>query len=274
MNPNWTENTVSVNGIAIHYTRTGDGSKPALVLAHGFSDHGLCWLPVARDLEADYDVIMPDARGHGQSARVQPDEMVDLPGDLAGLIRALELQNPIVGGHSMGAATASQLEAHYPGVARALLLEDPPWREPEEQPTPPPTSGPPPSMSQWIIDLKKSSEAEMIAKCRTDNPTWPDVELQPWAESKVQFDLNFLQAGRAPQPDWFEVIKSLNVPTLLISADPSKGAIVTPASAKKAVELNTKVKVAKIDGAGPSIRRENYADYMAALTGFLRVLAA
>lgn len=274
MNPNWTENTVTVNGIPIHYVRTGDGSKPPLVLAHGFSDHGLCWLPVARDLEADYDLILPDARGHGQSARVKPDEMVDLPGDLAGLIQTLGLQNPIVGGHSMGAATASQLETHYPGVARALLLEDPPWRDPEDRPTPPPTSGPPPSMSQWIIDLKQISEAEMIAKCRADNPTWPEVELQPWAESKAQFDLTFLEAGRAPQPNWHEIVKALSVPTLLISADPSKGAIVTPESAKKATELNAKVKIAKIEGAGHSIRRENYADYMAALTRFLKELAA
>jgi pimeloyl-ACP methyl ester carboxylesterase len=272
--PHWTENTISVNGIALHYTRTGDGSKPPLVLAHGFSDHGLCWLPVARDLEASYDVILPDARGHGKSARVQPGEAVDLPGDLAGLIGALGLRNPIVGGHSMGAATAAQMEAHFPGVARALLLEDPPWREPEPPKDPPPTPAPPASMSQWIIDLKELSEAKMIAKCRADNPIWPDVELQPWAESKIQFDLGFLQAARFRDPDWSNVVKALSVPTLLLTADPAKGAIVTPASAQKAAALNAHVKVAKIEGAGHCIRRENYTDYMAALTTYLKELAA
>ena len=55
------------NGIRLHYYRTGDGTKPAVVLCHGFSDSGLCWTPVARQLEADYDVIMLDARGHGLS---------------------------------------------------------------------------------------------------------------------------------------------------------------------------------------------------------------
>ena len=62
----WQTGIVDVDGLAIHYTRTG-GVKPSLVLAHGFSDDGLCWTPVTQALEADYDIIMIDARGHGRS---------------------------------------------------------------------------------------------------------------------------------------------------------------------------------------------------------------
>jgi pimeloyl-ACP methyl ester carboxylesterase len=62
----WQQGDVLTNGIRMHYYRTG-GDKPQVVLAHGFSDSGLCWTPVARELEADYDVIMIDARGHGLS---------------------------------------------------------------------------------------------------------------------------------------------------------------------------------------------------------------
>lgn len=91
MYPHWTECDVLVDGIQIHYTRTGDGSKPPLLLLHGFSDDGMCWLPVARDLEAKYDLILPDARGHGRSARVQPGEDVNMAADIAGLIRRLGL---------------------------------------------------------------------------------------------------------------------------------------------------------------------------------------
>ena len=56
---NWQSGDVVVNGLRLHYTRTG-GDKPPFVLAHGFSDDGLCWTPVARQLEADYDVVMID----------------------------------------------------------------------------------------------------------------------------------------------------------------------------------------------------------------------
>ena len=58
---NWQSGFVETNGIRMHYTRTG-GDRPPVVLAHGFSDDGLCWTPVARAREADYDVIMRDAR--------------------------------------------------------------------------------------------------------------------------------------------------------------------------------------------------------------------
>ena len=50
MQPNWTNSYVTVNGDKFHYTRTGQGDKPAVVLLHGISDNGMCWLPVAREL--------------------------------------------------------------------------------------------------------------------------------------------------------------------------------------------------------------------------------
>ncbi|MFN2157062.1 MAG: alpha/beta fold hydrolase, partial [Anaerolineae bacterium] len=63
-----------MNGVDLHYYRTGKEGGPPLVLAHGFSDDGQCWYRLATDLEADFDVVMPDARGHGLSARVRPGE--------------------------------------------------------------------------------------------------------------------------------------------------------------------------------------------------------
>ena len=48
----WQSGDIRVNGLMLHYTRTG-GAKPPVVLAHGFSDDGLCWTPVAEALEAE-----------------------------------------------------------------------------------------------------------------------------------------------------------------------------------------------------------------------------
>jgi len=62
----WQSGDIVVNGLTLHYTRTG-GTKPPVVLAHGFSDDGLCWMPVAEALAADYDIVMVYARGHGRS---------------------------------------------------------------------------------------------------------------------------------------------------------------------------------------------------------------
>jgi N-formylmaleamate deformylase len=120
----WQSGDVLVNGLRLHYTRTG-GAKPAVVLAHGFSDDGLCWTPVAKVLEPDYDVITVDARGHGQSDAPECGyNMADMAGDLAGVIAELGLHRPAVVGHSMGGGTALALAGLYPDVPGAILLED------------------------------------------------------------------------------------------------------------------------------------------------------
>lgn len=266
MLPHWTENDLTVDGVKIHYVRTGDGSKPALVLAHGFSDNGLCWLPVAQALESDYDVILPDARGHGKSARVQPGESIDAQADLAGLIRGLELNKPVVGGHSMGAMVSAGMAARYPGLAGALVLEDPAWF------TPPPADQPAPPRrhpSDWLLEIRDKPIEAVMAKCHQDNPAWQEAELRPWALSKQQFDLNFLETQSMFRGDWRETAKALDCPTLLITAVVRKGAIVSKENAKLAKSLNDKIQVAYIPKAGHNIRRENFGAYMEALKKFL-----
>ena len=51
-----------------------------------------------------------------------PDVQVE---DLAGLIKELKLERPILMGHSMGSASVAQFAAKYPDVPRAVILEDP-----------------------------------------------------------------------------------------------------------------------------------------------------
>ena len=122
----WFSETLSVNDIQIHYYRTG-GEKPTIVLSHGVTDDGLCWTPVAMALELDYDVIMVDARGHGLSGNPKGDYSVEArSADLAGLIKALRLDRPVVMGHSLGAETSLYTAAHYPDLIAGIILEDPP----------------------------------------------------------------------------------------------------------------------------------------------------
>ena len=64
---NWMSGVCKANGIHIHYLRTG-GRKPPLVLLHGLTASGACWTPLARALQNEYDVVMPDARGTGLQA--------------------------------------------------------------------------------------------------------------------------------------------------------------------------------------------------------------
>ena len=189
----WQSGAIAVNGLKLHYTRTG-GAKPPVVLAHGFSDDGLCWTPVAEALEADYDVVMVDARGHGRSAAPEQGYgSADHATDLAGVIRALDLKRPAVLGHSMGAASTLALAGLYPDLPRAILLEDPPpwWTPAAVQEGPEPSA----ALRLAIIERKRKTREELIAHARSGSPTWPEAELGPWADAKLRFSFNILIAG-------------------------------------------------------------------------------
>ena len=55
----WEQNIIKLSQVKMHYYRTG-GTKPPLLLLHGFSDNGLCWTRLAKDLEENYDIIFLD----------------------------------------------------------------------------------------------------------------------------------------------------------------------------------------------------------------------
>src|ERR1700679_3200327 len=52
----WMSGVCAANGINIHYLRTG-GSKSPLVLLHGLTGSGVCWAPLARALESEYELL-------------------------------------------------------------------------------------------------------------------------------------------------------------------------------------------------------------------------
>src|SRR5262245_64773555 len=92
-------------------------------------ESGLCWLRVAKALEGDYDIILPDARGQGRSEGIASGFSTDLlVEDTAALLRGLGLEQPNLLGSSMGGGTAARVAAAYPELVGAVLLEDAPWR--------------------------------------------------------------------------------------------------------------------------------------------------
>jgi N-formylmaleamate deformylase len=267
----WQTGFVEVNGIRLYYTRTG-GDKPPLVLAHGVTDAGPCWSPVAEALAAEYDVIMVDARGHGHSDAPDigygPAEQAD---DLAGVIRILGPDHPAVLGHSMGAATALVLAGAYRDLPGAILLEDPPawWIDRIDSPGEPERRA---RMKQRAIGLKQKTRDESIAGQRAEQPGWSDAELEPWADAKQQFSPNVLSVydqDNAENVDWPAVLSRIACPALLITGDPERGAIVTDENAMALKALVPHLEIAHVPGAGHNIRRDRFAPYMEIAHGFL-----
>ena len=273
MSSSWRSNFINANGIRLHYTRTG-GSKPPLVLAHGITDDGLCWSPVALALADDYDVIMLDARGHGLSdAPLEGYGSIEQADDLAGLIRELDLQSPIILGHSMGAITTLVLAARHAKLPRAIALEDPPpWWDPSfGQPHSPEWQA---GMRAWITGLQKQSREAIIAAQRAAEPGWSEAELEPWADSKLHFNLNVIDRLNDPQLDWAAWAREVSCPVLLITGDPAKGALVTPQAATLLQEYLPQLHVAHVARAGHSIRRDQFERYLQVLQSFLTEVSA
>ncbi len=274
----WSDGFVKANGIKVHYYRTG-GDKPQVVLNHGVMDDGLCWTRVVKELEQDYDVIMFDARGHGLSDSGKEDYQPDVQvKDLAEAMKNLNLDKPVVGGHSMGANVSMQLAALYPELSRAIFLEDPPIVMPGE----PVFGGEMGEMGEDALKMMVRMVTlfkilpVFIGKriARKIMPVSPDDEIIPWIKSKKRFSKDFLNAMKKSDGTELayphEVVKNIKVPTLLFIGDREKGSSVSKEVAQKMDEAIPDFRVVHLEGANHDIHRSKFDEYMAALQDFLR----
>lgn len=197
----WTSGDVNTfDGTRIHYTRTG-GDKPALILLHGVQVDGLSWLRTAQAFEADYDVVMPDARGHGQSNGLENGLSSSLQiMDLVSVIYALRLDRPFVVGHSMGADIAARLAAAHP--LRAVVLVDPALQNLAAMM--PPVGDEKPPWMQSLFDtmtaLKTQTHAERMVTGLNLLPPgtelWHEADYVSFVYGQAQFDLSVFQHMR------------------------------------------------------------------------------
>jgi N-formylmaleamate deformylase len=272
----WSDGYATTNGIRIHYYRTG-GNKPQVVINHGAGDDGLCWTRVVQELEDDYDVILPDARGHGKSAPGNKDYSTQQRvADLAGLIQALKLDHPVVGGHSMGADTAMHLAADYPDLARGIFLEDPPIILPGEkfgsgeQAVNMEDVGK--LMAKFMRTFKLLPKFIGVGMARKAFPSFSETDIITWIESKKRISSDFLKSMPTMEMDLanpFDVIAKITIPVLLIIGEKEKMSIVSQETAQEAARVNGKVQVVQLMGASHDIRRTRFDGYMPAVREFL-----
>ncbi|WP_243653817.1 alpha/beta fold hydrolase [Pseudonocardia endophytica] len=107
----------------IAYRRRGDGDP--LVLLHPLALSGAVWEPVVDLLANRYDVIAPDARGHGASGwDGAPFDVGDMADDLIALLDGLGLPQVHLLGMSMGGSVAIDAAGRHPDRVRTLGLAD------------------------------------------------------------------------------------------------------------------------------------------------------
>jgi pimeloyl-ACP methyl ester carboxylesterase len=110
----------------INYQILGDDTSPKLVFLHGIMGQGRNWLTLAKKFSKDFQCLVYDQRGHGQSWH--PDQgfqLGDFAKDLQELLDHLGWQEPIhLVGHSMGGRVALVFADQHPERVKSLVIVD------------------------------------------------------------------------------------------------------------------------------------------------------
>ncbi len=259
----WTTGICEANGIDIHYLRTG-GNKPPVVLLHGLMLNGACWTPLARSLEEDYDVVMPDARGHGNSGA--PDHGYrydDLAADVVSLIDALGLATPVLLGHSMGGMTAAVIASRNPKRLRGLVLADPTFLTPQRQ-----REVHESDIAEQHRRILNRPREDLLAEMQGRHSRRSCEVLERFAQARFQTSLRAFEVLTPPNPDYMQLIKSLEVPSLLVVGD--VGSVVSPEMASELAGLNQRMEVVQIEKAGHGVPYDQPERFSAVVQTFLR----
>lgn len=117
--------TISINGAPLGYVEAG-GGEAAIVFVHGWSCDHTFFAPQADYFSTVRRCVSVDLRGHhGLEA---PSGSATIPthaADVVGLCEALEIERPIIAGHSMGGVVALEIAAQVPTLPAGLVLVDP-----------------------------------------------------------------------------------------------------------------------------------------------------
>ncbi len=256
----WRSGAIPVAGGSIAYRRTGTG--PTLVLSHGLTDNGLCWGRAVAALAGDFDMVMLDARGHGDSSRI-PAEGHDPAADIGAAIEHLCLEAPILMGHSVGALATAAFACRFPTSTSRIILEDPPLLPPASQAE---IVARRERFRHEVARIQALSDAEIADWGRKASPDWHEDDVPAWVQGKRQVDPEAMPIAATA---WQDVIAAIAVPTLLVSGEAPRGSMVSPAAAAEAMRINPRVRAVTVGGAGHNVRRDNLPGFLAAIRPFL-----
>lgn len=104
-------------------TFTALGSGPTVVMLHGIGGGHLAFAPQVETLAgAGYRAVAWDMPGYGRSAPIEPYTFKGLAQSCIDLIDALQCENVVLVGHSMGGMVAQEVVARRPDKVNRLVL--------------------------------------------------------------------------------------------------------------------------------------------------------
>jgi pimeloyl-ACP methyl ester carboxylesterase len=272
----------------LHVTSDGDPSGSPVLLLHGITSCTATWEWLVPDLVAlGRRVLRLDFRGHGRSGRTPGEyHMEGYVADAAAVCSQVAEAPCIVIGHSLGGGTAAGLAQRHPELVRALVLEDPPLGAARRL------------EGNSLLDgfrLMRTSvprlqadgiAVEVLAAIlgRAPSPVGtPFAELlhadalTAMAEGMLQLDASVLDPVlEGVSTPVFDPDLPIDVPTLLITADPSSpDAVARPADAEQLIATSPLAEVLVMRGASHLVHDElaHRDAFRSAVLDFLRRLS-
>lgn len=196
----------------LHWEPVGP-ARGRVVLLHGMMSLGATWWHIGPALAGDgWDVTALDLAGHGDSSSLDRPLTADALVD--GVTARLSGSVDLLVGHSLGAATAATTVVRHPGLARAVVLEDPPGgldAETEE-------------LAQGVeqdAEIARTDRDRLVRRSRAANPGWADEDVEQDVRGIEAADAAAVAAGlRGGLRGWDmpALAAAARVPVLVLAA--------------------------------------------------------
>lgn len=212
----------------MHRVQSGDaelayqvlGEGAPVVLLHAFPANHELWLPAAQVLAAKYRVILPDLRGHGDSGIGEgPATMEKHASDLARVLDDAGADRASFAGVSIGGYTLFEFWRRSRARVKALILCNTKAQADTAEAQAGRLQTAADVMERGVEPFFETMIPRLVGK--TTWATRPDLVEGALTMMRKMSPLNVaqVQRGMADRPDSVSTLKTISVPTLLITGD-------------------------------------------------------
>jgi len=263
-----TTNLETQNPQSVRLAFDDAGSGEPIVLIHGYPFNRAMWRDQVELLKNTHRVITPDLRGLGWSPVTEDATMDEMANDVAVLMDALEIQEAIIGGLSMGGYVTLAFYRLFPERVKGLILADTRPQGDTEGGKQNREKHAQKALSEGMGAIAEEMLPKLLSPATiTENPEAVARVREMIVATDPQGAAN-AQRGMAIRLDHTGVLENISVPTLIIVGN--EDALTPPHDSEL---MNTAIKdslLIKIEGAGHCSNIENPEMFNAALLSFLR----
>jgi pimeloyl-ACP methyl ester carboxylesterase len=222
---------------------------------------------LARALENEYDVVMPDARGHGNSSTpLDGYRYDDYASDVVGLIQGLGLAAPFLLGHSMGGMTAAVVASQLATATCGVILADPTFLTPQRQ-----REVHESDVVEQHRRLLSLDKRDVLAQARARHAHRRPEFVELVTEARLKTRICTFDVLTPPNPEYHQLVSTIHVPILLVIAD---NGVVSYETARELQNLNPRLRVEQIQNAGHGIPYDQPERFEAVVRSFLQSVVA